>query len=237
MNIIDGLNRMILDKEARMTKERMLANYFVAALNTHSVWAIKLLLVDLLNVINVVCNIYLIDAFLGGEFSTYGLNVLSFLEKDPENRTDPMATIFPKVTKCTFYKYGASGTVQNHDAICVLPINIINEKIYVFLWFWLIVLSFISIIGLINHVVSMHVPSLITKKKLLMKTRNRHALDEVGQFMDIGDWELLYILATNMDQLVLNEFLQELTRAIRNEKQKISVELPLLETKGSVEMT
>ena len=28
MNIIDGLNRMILDKEARMTKERMLANTF-----------------------------------------------------------------------------------------------------------------------------------------------------------------------------------------------------------------
>ena len=70
-----------------------------------------------------------------------------------------------------------------------------------------------------------------------MKARNRHALDEVGQYMDIGDWELLYILATNMDQLVLNEFLQELTRVIRHEKQKISVDLPLLETKRSVEMT
>ena len=25
--------------------------------------------------------------------------------------------------------------VQKHDALCMLPINVVNEKIYVFLWF------------------------------------------------------------------------------------------------------
>jgi len=49
--------------------------------------------------------------------------VLSFLDADPEDRIDPMATVFPRVTKCTFFKYGPSGSVQTHDAICVLPIN------------------------------------------------------------------------------------------------------------------
>ena len=29
---------------------------------------------------------------------------------------DPMSKVFPRVTKCTFQKYGPSGTVQNHDA-------------------------------------------------------------------------------------------------------------------------
>ena len=46
--------------------------------------------------------------------------VVKFLESDPEIRIDPMATIFPRVTKCSYYKYGPSGTVQTHDAICVL---------------------------------------------------------------------------------------------------------------------
>jgi hypothetical protein len=30
---------------------------------------------------------------------------------------------------------------------CVLPINIINEKIYVFLWFWFIILSALTLLG------------------------------------------------------------------------------------------
>ena len=54
------------------------------------------------------------------------------------------AQIFPRVTKCKFWKYGPSGTVQKHDALCVLSLNIINEKIYVMLWFWLVILSILS---------------------------------------------------------------------------------------------
>ena len=116
-NIIAGLNQLILDKKDRSDKEKILAEYFVAALHTHTFWAMKMLFVDFLNLINVVGNIYLVDAFLGGEFSTYGVKVLNFLEADPENRIDPMAVIFPRVTKCSFYKYGPSGTIQTHDSI------------------------------------------------------------------------------------------------------------------------
>ena len=45
------------------------------------------------------------------------------------------------MTKCTFHKFGPSGTVQKFDGLCVLPLNIINEKIYVFLWFWFVILA------------------------------------------------------------------------------------------------
>ena len=38
------------------------------------------------------------------------------------------------------HKYGPSGTIENKDGLCVLPLNIINEKIYVFLWFWFVFL-------------------------------------------------------------------------------------------------
>ena len=48
------------------------------------------------------------------------------------------------MTKCTFHKFGPSGTVQAFDGLCVLPLNIINEKIYVFLWFWFVTLAFIT---------------------------------------------------------------------------------------------
>ena len=35
----------------------------------------------------------------------------------------------PQVAKCTFQKFGPSGSLQKHDALCVLPLNIINEKV------------------------------------------------------------------------------------------------------------
>ena len=50
-----------------------------------------------------------------------------------------MAKVFPKLTKCTFHKYGPSGTIEIKDGLCVLPLNILNEKIYILLWFWLVV--------------------------------------------------------------------------------------------------
>ena len=58
---------------------------------------------------------------------------LHILEADPEKHINPMAIVFPQVTKCSFFKYGSSDTLQTHDSICVLSINIMNEKIYVFL--------------------------------------------------------------------------------------------------------
>ena len=44
-----------------------------------------------------------------------------------EDRLDPMIYIFPRMTKCTFNKFGPGGTLQRRDALCVLPVNIINE--------------------------------------------------------------------------------------------------------------
>ena len=66
--------------------------------------------------------------------------MLGMSEMEPEFRIDPMARVFPKMTKCTFHKYGASGTIEKHDSLCILPLNIINEKIYIFLFLWLMIL-------------------------------------------------------------------------------------------------
>ena len=49
-----------------------------------------------------------------------------------------------RVTKCDFSKYGPSGTIEKQDAFCVLPQNIVNEKIFVVLWVWFIALAVTS---------------------------------------------------------------------------------------------
>ena len=94
---------------------------------------------------------FLMDRFFDGTFLTFGIEVISFAERDQEDRIDPMVYIFPRMTKCTFHTYGPSGTIQNHDALCVLPINILNEKIYFMAWFMLFGLC---IFTLIHHIVA-----------------------------------------------------------------------------------
>lgn len=96
---------------------------------------------------------FLMNRFFDGAFLTFGIDVLRFLESDQEDRVDPMIYVFPRMTKCTFYKYGVSGEVERHDAVCILPLNVVNEKIYVFLWFWFLflgVLSFITVLYRVN---------------------------------------------------------------------------------------
>jgi hypothetical protein len=47
-----------------------------------------------------------------------------------------------------------------HDGLCVLALNIINEKIYVFLWFWFVGISIFSAITIIYRMIVLMVPSL-----------------------------------------------------------------------------
>jgi len=103
---------------------------------------------------------FLIDSFLGGEFFKYGTEVLNFSQMDQENRYDPMVAVFPRVTKCTFHKFGPSGTIQTHDALCILALNILNEKIYIFLWFWFILLAIISGMALAYSIALVTLPSI-----------------------------------------------------------------------------
>ena len=61
---------------------------------------------------------------------------------------------FSQVTKCVFHKYGPSGTIQKHDALCILPLNIINEKIYIFLYFWFVFLAAVSAVWLVYRLLT-----------------------------------------------------------------------------------
>ena len=104
--------------------------------------------------------------------------MLSVTAGNPEDRADPMNVVFPKMTKCTFHKYGPSGTITRHDGLCILALNIINEKIFVFLWFWFVLLALISALALVYRIAILSVPSLrvrVIMKKLhgLIRKLNR----------------------------------------------------------------
>jgi len=212
MLVLD-LNCPIIADETKNERKALLVDYFSANLHNHNFYAIRFFICEILNFVNVVGQIYFMDFFLGGEFTTYGKDVIAMTELEPEDRTDPMAKVFPKVTKCTFHKFGPSGTVQTYDGLCVLPLNIVNEKIYVFLWFWFIILSVISGIALLYRIaVVMGSQARVYLLRAQARLATRREVEIVAQKCQIGDWFVLLLLGKNIDPLVYKELITDLAQ-------------------------
>lgn len=73
----------------------------------------KKLIIKILTLFTFSGQMFLMNKFFDGEFMTFGLDVIRHMEADQEDRMDPMIYIFPRMTKCTFYKYGVSGEVSS----------------------------------------------------------------------------------------------------------------------------
>ncbi len=155
------------------------------------------------------------DKFFEGAFLTFGLEVIAFAERDQEDRLDPMIYVFPRMTKCTFHKFGASGEVEKHDALCILPLNIVNEKIYIFLWFWFIVLGGLSALVVVYRLVIIISPKM---RAYLLYIRfrliRREAINTIVKKSKMGDWFLFYMLGQNVDNMIFKEVMQELARKL-----------------------
>ena len=73
-----------LAEEDREKKVGQLAGYMKQRreqTHEHWTWAIKFFLCEVLNFVNVVAQIFITDAFLGGEFRKYGIEVILILKK------------------------------------------------------------------------------------------------------------------------------------------------------------
>lgn len=214
-SLVLGLDCPIVSDKEKKDQIALLVDYMKANIRYHNSYFFYFVFCEVLNFINVIIQMYLIDAFLGGAFSTYGLDVLRYTEMDQESRVDPMIAVFPRMTKCTFHRYGSSGDVQKHDALCILPLNIVNEKIYIFLWFWFVFLAIISGIILIYRLVIIFFPHLryVTLRSRARLT-DRYNLRIVMDVAKIGDWFLLYLLCKNMDGQHFRELMQEYSKEI-----------------------
>ena len=138
---------------------------------------------------------FLMDRFFDGAFLTFGLEVIAFAEQDQEDRLDPLIYVFPRMTKCTFHKFGTSGEVEKHDALCLLPLNIVNEKVYIFLWFWFILLSVLSILVILYRIIIVISPKM---RAYLLYIRfrliRREVINTIVKKSYVGDWFLFYML-------------------------------------------
>ncbi len=225
-NLVLGLNSPLLNGESREASIRLLTEYFTANMHLHNGRFFTYAATETLNLLNVVLQMLMLDRFLGNQFSSYGTEVLKFTEWDEAVRFDPMIKIFPRMTKCDFYNFGASGSIERKDALCLLPINVLNEKIFIFLWFWLYLLAVLSALTLLYRALTIFIPTLrVMALNSHCRLSNSRAIKQVLSKGSIGDWFMLDLLAKNMEASNFKELIVRLKEKFETDADAESLDL------------
>ncbi|XP_033228348.1 innexin inx1 [Belonocnema kinseyi] len=211
--LVMGMNHGLEQEDTITKKKGILMNYLITHIKRHNSYAYRYFVCEVLCLVNIITQLYLMDLFFDGEFLKYGWSVLNISDAPQEKRIDPMVYVFPRVTKCIFHKYGASGTIQKHDSLCILPLNIVNEKTYIFIWFWFMLLT-VLLVGLLTYRAAIIFAPVIRPRLLQLSSRLLpiETCQSINKKIDLGDWWILYTLSANMDSLVYRDLLQELAK-------------------------
>ncbi|VDK44459.1 unnamed protein product [Anisakis simplex] len=105
--------------------------------------SILYIFVKLLYVVNILTQFVILNNFLGTDYSLWGFQTLRDLWQGREWLD---SGVFPRVTMCDF-KVRRLANIHRYSVQCVLMINMFNEKIYLFIWFWFL---FVAISTIMN---------------------------------------------------------------------------------------
>merc|ERR1711860_459815 len=199
-------------------------------------------------------NFYGTDQFLDNKFELYGYNVVmksySYSKEQKRQWIDPMCNTFPTRVACQFNYTGSGGRLESINSYCLLSQNIINEKIYLALWFWFVAMFAIMISQLIWEVCFLTLPLVDLILKLILPSSSGICSKYPRQFLigqltgtrfltrnmtaylqnrSFGDVFILYQLGKNTHPNFFYEMLEEL--AVNERKQEAEKE-PMLPNDG-----
>lgn len=214
--------RKIMDQLEKRDSLEKIQKSFKKRLDLYQDWAYVLILCEVLNLINIILQIFLTDKFLGGKFMSLGID----LGLRTCDEVSPLDVVFPKVTKCAFRKFGPTGTIMYSDILCVMALNIINEKIFVALWYWFFILLALSILAVLWRLLNFILYSRSKNFNLMtfgvinyMKVDKKDLL-KLMKHTNYANWLFLQYLAANMEGDMFENLLHNMSDKTMNRLSK-----------------
>lgn len=106
-------------------------------------WAPGFIISEIVDFITPFFLFYSLNMFLEDKFLLLGTQDSKSLDQ-----------IFPKDVKCTFHKYGSSGSMENRDSLCLLPRNMLYDKIFLCIWWCWMISATLSVLGFIRRLMT-----------------------------------------------------------------------------------
>jgi len=226
----DMQDQAVSDEEDEKRVKRLVSFYQRPKMNRNNWYVIGLVGCELLNCVAVFVVWTITDSLLAGRFDEYGRYLMTYLrygmitdgpEAEAAWDVNPMDSVFPKMAKCDFHRIGSSGTKEKVDVMCVLPLNVVNEKIFYFLWCWYILLATLSVANLAYRVVTYF--SFPARRQVLLGHLNgvsscpkkdwENLYAVVRHLSKYGDWYVLTRIKRNVDIGTFSSFIHELKKA------------------------
>ncbi|CAF2622610.1 unnamed protein product [Rotaria sp. Silwood2] len=176
---------------------------------------------------NAVCQIFLLNLFLGQEFHLFGIQVLKRILQG--RGWDTQSRYFPKVTLCDFQIREALHPNDSHryTVQCVLPLNLFSQQIFTFIWFWYMMVFIVSIFDVIVWVIRF-LPkkqyNYIKRRLQLMRCDNdfsnqspeyvkRWYMEFIHGYLEPDGIFILRLLSSNTSDFVCTEIINQLWQA------------------------
>lgn len=106
------------------------------------------LFIKMLYIVNCLGQLFLISVLLGRNYYIYGATIFRDII---QGKGYADSEYFPRVTMCKFQvrELALKNFSHEYNVQCVLPINLFNQQIFTFLWFWYLVLLIINTASLL----------------------------------------------------------------------------------------
>lgn len=106
------------------------------------------------NLANVLFQLIFLRFVFGPGFWRYGYDYI----KKVMNNEDPlwMSEQFPIVTICDYYVHQNLRRIHWNSSQCLLAINVLIEKFYVFIWLWLYILLILTFVNIISWFIEIY---------------------------------------------------------------------------------
>ncbi len=131
-----------------------------------------------------------------------------------------MCEIFPKQVGCYYSRYGLGGGYDSRHGMCILGLNMINDKVFVVLWLWQLFLLAVGGFRLFTRsfqLASGHVRLFLIKinvYKYFKKNAHMKHIQHYVHHCSIGDWFVLYQMSKNLNGRFFAEFLALLAMTV-----------------------
>ncbi|TPP58381.1 Innexin [Fasciola gigantica] len=179
--------------------------------------AFSYFIIKLCYLANSVGQLYMMQRFLGFNetMGNFGAQLASYML---EGRNWEQTRIFPRISFCYLADIRQLGSVNRYVAQCVLPVNMLNEKLYIFLWYWTSLVALCTAVSIPLWVIRLGILRnrvYFIKKflriheqfqkadKLLLKSFTREYLRHDGVF-------LLRMISMNSGDVITSEVVSEL---------------------------
>lgn len=179
----------------------------------HRIYAIKYFLCEALSLLSIIFNMFLMKWVINDFWVEYRPAMTAFLTGDYPSFRQHSAILFPLQAKCNYTSFGHSGSIVNHDVLCFMPQNIVNEKIFVFFYVWYIVLFILTAINICFFLTMISCSSLriLDIGRMLERTVTRRDVKILSDNGDYGYWYTLRIFHKNLSPVLFQDLAKHVT--------------------------